>query len=157
MYLSCSWQTMNMASVVLLPDTKVNCISSMFTNLVDGRIQHSVPAASWLDLCAWGHGSYHGQGPHPCPCWGSGWSSPPSLLGTYHCWKQSLSVFLPARLLPHQQLTASPIWYQKMQYFILLSVLRIWVTDTLGGGPAVGGTSGSSLLGHSNSTLRNLA
>ena len=38
-------------------------------------------------------------------------------------------------------------------HFILLSDLWIWVMGTLGGRPAVGGTSGSSLLGHTNSAL----
>ena len=42
-------------------------------------------------------------------------------------------------------------------HFILLSALGIWVADALGGGPAVGGISESSLLGHSNSTLSSLA
>ena len=42
-------------------------------------------------------------------------------------------------------------------HLILLSALWIGVADTLEGGPAVGGTSGSSLLGHTNSTLSSLA
>ena len=72
-----------------------------------------VPAASWLDLWVWNHRSYRGQGLHPCPNKDSRWSSPPSLLGSYHCWKQPLSVFLLAQLLPHPQLSASQPLYQK--------------------------------------------
>ena len=43
-----------------------------------------------------------------------------------------------------------------LPHFILLSVLQIWVANTLGGGPAVGVASGSSLLSDSNSTLGSL-
>ena len=55
-----------------------------------------------------------------------------------------------------------------LPHFILLSALWIWVADTLGGDRQFGGRQfvgweggggcwGSSLLGHSNSTLRGLA
>ena len=58
MYISCCWPTMEMASVVLQPGIKVNCISSMFS--IWGNLA-PVPAASWLDLWAWNHGNYHGH------------------------------------------------------------------------------------------------
>ena len=50
------------------------------------------PAASWLDMWTWDHGTFHGQGLHPCLSRDSGWSSRPSLLGSYHCWKQPLQL-----------------------------------------------------------------
>ena len=58
MYISCCWPTMEMASVVLVPGTKVNCISSMFSIWQLGNLA-PVSAASWLDLWAWDHGSYY--------------------------------------------------------------------------------------------------
>ena len=66
-----------------------------------------IPAASWLDLWAWDHDNCHGQGLHLCPYRGSEWSSPPSLMGSHHSWKQPLSLVSPAQLFPHQQLSAS--------------------------------------------------
>ena len=43
----------------------------------------------------------------------SGCSSPASLLGSRHCWKQLLPFTLLAQLLPHQQLFASQLWCQR--------------------------------------------
>ena len=48
-----------------------------------------IPAASWLDMWAWDRDS--------CPYRGSGWSCPPSLLGSHRYWKQPPPVVLPAQ------------------------------------------------------------
>ena len=74
-----------------------------------------IPTTSWLDLWTWDCNSCHGQELHPCPNWGSGWSSPLILLGSHHCWKQTPPVVLLAQLLPHQQLPASRLWCQMGQ------------------------------------------
>ena len=53
----------------------------------------------------------------------------------------------------HQLLSASKLWW-KMSYILSFRVLwRSWSWTHWEVGPAVGGTSRSSLLGHSNSTL----
>ena len=73
------------------------------------------PATSWLYLWAWYHGSCHGQGLHPCPCRGSGWIFPPSLLGSHCSWEQALAVVLPTQFHPHQQCFTSQLWCQMGQ------------------------------------------
>ena len=45
-------------------------------HLVDGGIEHPFPQLHDY-LWASDHDSFHGQGLHPCPCRGSGWTSPP--------------------------------------------------------------------------------
>ena len=47
-----------------------------------------------------------------------------------------------------QHLSYDATWNSSLRALHFMSALRIWVADTLGGGPAVGGNSGSSLLGH---------
>ena len=84
-------------------------------------------------------------------------------MGSHRSWKQPLWVVLSAQLHPHQQLFSISATMADgpaaLLHFILLSALWLWVMGPLGGGrgAAVGGTSWSSLLGHTNSTLSSLA
>ena len=79
-----------------------------------------VPAASWLDLWAWDHDSYHGQGFHPCPYGGSEWSSPPNLMGSHRSWKQTLSCQLNSFLTSSfQHLNYDTRWANSLTAFHL--------------------------------------
>ena len=122
------------------------------SHLIDGHrlmdvveVIKPIPAASWLDLCAWDHDnflSYQSAGitsqlkTTSVNCLVRSTPSSPAAF--------SISAMMPDRP-------------AALLHFILLSALQIRLIDILGGGPAVGGTSGSSLLGHINSTLSNVA
>ena len=56
---------------------------------------------TWSMFCH--HDNCHSQGLHLCPCRGSEWSCPPSLMARPCSWKQPLSVVLSAQHLPYQQ------------------------------------------------------
>ena len=109
-----------------------------------------VPAASWLGLWVWEHGSF------PCPYKDLGWSSTPSLLGSYHCWKQpppvsyQLNSFLTSSIQHHSN--------DAFHLAECFADLGCWHTGRRGGSWG-GRVSGSSLLfhsSHSNSTFRSL-
>ena len=109
-----------------------------------------IPEASWLDLWAWDHDGCHGQELHPCPDnIGSEWSSPPSLMWS-HCSSNSLCQF------SHQLNSFLTSRFPHLNYDARCpSSLAECFADQ--GCRLQTGISGSSLPGHSNSTLSSLA
>ena len=153
-------------------------------HLVDDGIEH--PFLQLHDyLWAWDHDSYHGQGLHPCPYRGSGWSSPP-IYWDHTTYENSLPQFSyqlnPFLVSRFQRLsydvrrTSSLVVFHLAKCFadlgrrhtgrraskckcvcVCLRVcVRVCVVCVLCACVGVG-TSDDSLLGHTNSTLRTLA
>ena len=142
----CSWRTMKMASVAPLPGTKPNCISSVFTMSQMYPLQqlHDLICELETTIVATVKGFTF------APAEVQNWALLPVWWDHTTAENSLLSVVLPAQLLPHQQLSASQLharWTSSLAAFRFAECFVDPCCRHMGRGTAVGGTSGSLLLG----------